>query len=174
MRRLLLVLLAATLPPAAAIFFLTGCLTTIILVGDPDARKVHSAVWDAFPKGSEQAAKYLPLLSPAGSHGTSGDGEQETLEYRNVRRPAGEMAVALDTVRRDLLEMVARRGGVVVGDVRSRVEAGKLTEFEFVYKVDGRTGTIRGTVTAGQEAGAWDLVCVLAEELPRRGNQPAQ
>jgi hypothetical protein len=168
MRRLLLVLLAATLPPAVIVFFLTGCLTALILQGDPDARWVHSRVWDAFPKGQEQSAKYLPLLTPSASHGTGGDGKVASLEYRAVHRTPREMAAALDTVRRDMLDMVASHDGKVIGEARTRIEDGVLKGFEFLYRQGKRTGTIRGTVTPAQEAGAWDLVCVLEEEVPDR------
>jgi len=168
MRRLLLVVLLAAVPPAAAVFFLTGCLTMILLRGDPDGHWVHSPVWEAFPKGTEQCEKYLAALSPCGSHGTGGDGTEETLTYRDVRRGERDMAAALETIQADLLRMVKDNGGTLPGEPHRTIENGCLKGFGFVYKQGGRTGTVRAAVKPAKEEGAWDLECVLQEEVPER------
>jgi hypothetical protein len=167
MRRLFLALLVAALPPAAVIFVLTGCLTLgAILHSDQESRRGHSQVWDAFPKGTERCEKYLPLLEPSASHRTTGDGKQETFEYRGVRRSEQQMAEALETIHRDMRERIEKNGGTLLKEFGPTIGGDGVKRFGFLYREGGRTGTIRGTVTPGGEAGAWDLECVLEEELP--------
>src|SRR5207244_283212 len=109
-------LFVACLPPAAVIFVLTGCLALGLVHSDLESRRGHSLVWDAFPKGTERCEKYLPLLEPSESHRTTGDGKQETFEYRGVRRSEQQMAEALETIYRDMWELIEKNGGTLFNE----------------------------------------------------------
>src|SRR5262249_30945398 len=158
----------AALRRAAVIFVLTGCLTLAMISSDQEARRGHSLVWDAFPKGTERCEKYLPLLEPSDSHRTTGDGNQETFEYRGVRRSEQQMAEALETIRRDMRELIEKNGGTLLKEFGPETGGDGVKRCGFLYREWGKTGTIRGTVKPGAEAGTWDLEFVLEEELPRR------
>jgi hypothetical protein len=112
---------------------------------------------------------YGSLFDPCtGGHGVGQSGLVKRFTFEGVGLSEQRMAECLDTVRRDMVQLVLENEGQVTGEPRLTIVRGYLEGFEICYAQGKLKGTIKGKISATSvrwaAAGSWDFECEISEE----------